>query len=190
MTMNEKINAVTELIESCKAEDGRSLVAEAWRKLCHSLPDDLKWPNRRRTGWRRTRYGDCNANGINKTVGDIPCIYSGDVDSGREIVGGQNGGSYTYDADADDCLCFASDGAIYEVRDIDGSWSQWQGSSSSYSYQWQVYDGPIEDFVFAEVLSEVKSLLEEYREERKAKRKAGAKTAKALIDALGSIEAK
>lgn len=136
--MLEQIEAI---VADIKAIPSESPAETLWRKIAALVPANC-WPHKRKTGWRRTGYADCNANGINESIyNSFRGVRIGDYSSAVCTVGGQNSGDYRHDADDDDVLFFGSDGRIYEIASVAGSWSQWQGSSSAYEIGWCVYRG-------------------------------------------------
>lgn len=162
---------------------------QAWQAICRAISGLPLRLGKQRSGWGRSHYGDPNARGSGPgyTYTGHRGIALGDQGSMVTREGGQNSGGYCYDAENDDCLFFATDGRVYEVCAVDGSWSQWQGSSSSYSLTWREYAGEISDESLAKVTEEIVWRLTEYRDDLLRRKVAGASAANRILAAMQSI---
>jgi hypothetical protein len=182
----EEIASVLALAAQTKKKEEKvsSPVIEAWRELCRNLPSGLEWPDKRLVSHHIENYATMHE--FVKTEEDLPCVYIGDLASCRTRQGEQNSGEYVHDPENDNCLCFASDGEIYEVSDVEGAWSNWQGSSTYYAYKWTDYEDIIHDSMFEEVLIKLRDALESYDRKLDETGKAGAKVAAAVTKALAS----
>jgi hypothetical protein len=157
----------------------------AWAAIASAIRPTGLTLTRRRSGWRRTHYADPNASGTSGcTYTEDIGIVLGDQSSGVRRAGGQNSGHYEFSADSD-CLFFSVlSGEIYELCDVDGSWSQWQGSSSSYELRWRRYEGDITDEMLDAVVAQVAERLTKRRDFLRRRKVAGAAAATRILSAL------
>lgn len=161
---------------------------EAWAALAATIRGvPMVKLTKMRVGWSRTHYADHNALGTSGYEYDsrIRGIVVGDQGSGIERAGGQNGGHYVL-GDSD-CLFFSTDGRVYEVVAVEGHWSNWQGSSSSYSLTWREYQGDITDECLEAVVADVVSRLTALRDDLRRRKVAGARMASRILSALESV---
>ena len=149
---------------------------EALRRLCRAVPSGA-WKRGRKCGWGRTHYADPNARGECGNRYEPACGLSIIAAEVRR-VGGQNTGGYEVEEGG---LWLESDGSLWEVRAVDGSWSNWQGSSSGYTMEWRRYT---DRYDLAEVAAKVRAAVEAYRDKCRARRVSGAAEATRLIAAL------
>ena len=179
-TTTQDIVDIVSVIGIC--DDARAVAAtpvpadEALRCLCAAVPA-AAWKAKRKTGWGRTHYADRDANG---TCGShYEARRGASIDAASvSRTGGQNSGGYEID---DSGLWLDEDGSLWCVVAVEGSWSQWQGSSSGYEYTWGRYRG---EYDLAAVVVAVRDLVAAYRDRCRARRAAGSKEAGELLAAL------
>jgi hypothetical protein len=187
MTMLSEVIAIADECVENKLENVP--VRQAWRLLAAELKCAGITATKQRSGWGRSHFADCNASGGNSGYSYTGVIgfVIGSQDSMVSRCGGQNSGSYDFDAENNECAFFGLDGEIYEVCGVTGSWSQWQGSSSSYSLKWRRFVGEIGDEYFSEIIDKSLAALESRRDFLRSRHQAGASIATRVIDALKAL---
>jgi hypothetical protein len=171
--------------DALAAREVTDTVKAALAALAQSLPSDI-W-RKRKTGWHRTHYADCNAAGENKYHYEDRSDTITVRGYSKTAEGGQNGGSYAL-SDDDDSLYFTRGGRLETAVSVEGSWSQWQGSSSEYEVSFAEAHGSYTDEALQQVVAKVGTRLEEYRANKIAKHAAGAAYARQLLAALAAME--
>lgn len=148
----------------------------ALARLCRAVPAKA-WHPRRKVGWGRTHYGDPYASDTSGNRYELRPGLTIDAPDVREI-GGQNSGGYEI---SDSGLRVEPDGSLWHVTVVDGSWSQWQGSSSGYTLIWGRYS---QEYDLTVVVASIRDMVSAYRDRCQSRRATGAAEAAILMAAL------